>query len=364
VFTVNLVSASGATIFDGQGVGTILNDDGSVLRIDDVKKAEGNSGIIPFIFTVTLSPAAASTVTVNCATANGTATAPSDYTAVNTLLTFLPGQTSKTCTVPVIGNTILEPNEFFTANLTTVVGPATVFDGQGVGTILNDDGPLLRIGDVIATEGNAGSKNFIVTVTLSPAAASNVTVNCVSANGSATAPSDYTTVNLPLTFAPGQTSKTCTVPVVGNTVVEPNETFFVNLSGASGATIFDGQGVGTILNDDGPVLRITDVSRAEGNSGTTLFTFTLTLSPAAASNVTVTYATANGTATAPSDYTTIPPTPLVFSPGETSRLVTVFVKGDTVVEPNETFTVNLINAVGATIGDPDFRGLGTIVNDD
>ncbi len=333
------------------------------LRINDASKAEGNAGTTAFTFTVTLSSPRVSNVTVNYATVNGSATAGSDYTAVSGTVTFTPGQTSKTVTVNVLGNTTVEPNETFVVNLSGAVG-ATIADGQGVGTILNDDGPLLRISDVTATEGNVGSKNFVFTVTLSPAAVSNVTVNCVTANGTATTPSDYTAVNIPLTFTPGQTSKTCTVPVVGNTVVEPNETFFVNLSTVTGpATIFDGQGLGTILNDDGPLLSINNVTLTEGNVGNKNFNFTVTLSPAAAGNVTVTCVPTNGTAAAGSDYTAVN-VPLTFTPGQISKTCTVPVVGDAVVEPNETFFVNLTNAVGATIVDPDFRGIGTILNDD
>ena len=119
-----------------------------------------------------------------------------------------------------------------------------------------------------------------------------------------------------------------TVNGTGDTTVEPNETFAVNLSAPSGATLFDWQGVGTILNDDGPVLRISDVSQAEGHAGTTAFPFTVTLSPASTGPVTVKYATANGTALAGSDYTATSGT-LTFTPGQTSKTVTVNGLGDT-----------------------------------
>ncbi|MBL8107785.1 MAG: hypothetical protein JNJ72_19615, partial [Anaerolineales bacterium] len=125
-----------------------------------------------------------------------------------------------------------------------------IFDPQGVGTILNDDGPVLRITDRSQAEGNAGTTAFTFAVTLSPASTGPVTVKYATANGTAVAGSDYATASGTLTFAVGQTAKTVTVNVLGNTVVEPNETFFVNLSGATGATILDGQGQGTIVNDD------------------------------------------------------------------------------------------------------------------
>lgn len=348
---------------DGDGLGNAC-DVIPVLRVTDVSKAEGSSGTTAFTFTVSLSPASASPVTVNYATANGTATAPGDYTAIAaTVLTFSPGQTSKTVTVNVAGDKVVEPNETFFVNLSNATGGATIADAQGVGMIQNDDTTALAINNVSLSEGNSGTKSFVFTVTLTNPSASNVMVNYATANGTATAPSDYTTVpTTMLTFTPGQTSKTVTVNVVGDMTKEANEAFVVNLSSAVGATIVDAQGVGTILNDDGPVLRINDMSRAEGNVGNTTFTFTATLSPASASPVTVKYATANGSALAGSDYTAAPLTPLTFTAGQTSKTVTVNVTGNAVVEPNETFFVNLSGAVGATISDG--QGVGTILNDD
>lgn len=199
---------------------------------------------------MTLSSASTGAVTVKYATANSTAVAGSDYTAVpTTTLTFPPGQTSQLVTVTATGNTVIEPNEAFAVNLSGAVG-ATIFDGQGVGTILNDDGPVLRINDVSKAEGNTGTTAFTFTVSRSPASTSTVTVNYATANSTALAGSDYTAKSGTLTFAANETGKTITVPVLGDTTKETNETFAINLLTASGATIFDGQGVGTITNDD------------------------------------------------------------------------------------------------------------------
>lgn len=220
------------------------------LQINDISKAEGNAGVSAYTFTVTLSSASTSPITVKYATANGTALAPSDYTAASGTLTFAAGQTSKTVTINVVGNTAVEQNETFVVNLNTAVG-ATIADGQGVATIINDDGPLLRINDVIKAESNSGVTPFAFTATLLPASASTVTVKYATANGTALAPSDYATATGTLTFSPGQTSKIVTVNAVGNMVVEPNEYFFVNLHTVTGpATLFDEQGMGTITNDD------------------------------------------------------------------------------------------------------------------
>jgi hypothetical protein len=117
--------------------------------------------------------------------------------------------------------------------------------------------PVLSIDDVTVTEGNAGPVNAAFTVTLTPAASATVTVNWATANGTATQPSDYTAGSGALTFAPGEATKTVTVVVNGDTAAEPNETFFVNLTGTSGASVSDAQGQGTITNDDGTTAALT-----------------------------------------------------------------------------------------------------------
>ncbi|MBE9127593.1 MULTISPECIES: glycoside hydrolase family 9 protein [unclassified Coleofasciculus] len=224
------------------------------LAINDVSVTEGDSGSKNATFTVSLSAASTEAVSVNYATANGTAIAGSDYTAKSGILTFTPGQTSKTFTVPILGDTLDEANETFKVNLSQATN-ATIGDSQGIGTIIdNDDSapvlPLLSINDVSVTEGNTGTKNATFTVNLSAASTQAITVNYGTANDTATAGSDYTAKSGTLTFNPGDTSKTFSIPVIGDTTVESNETFKVNLSGATNATIGDSQGIGTIVNDD------------------------------------------------------------------------------------------------------------------
>jgi bacillolysin len=333
------------------------------LSITNSSQTEGNSGTTAFTFTVSLSPASTSTVTVKYATANGSALAGSDYTALPlTTLTFAPGQTSKTVTVNVIGDRVVEPTQRFAVNLSAATG-ATIRDSQGVGAIQNDDTTALAINNISLTEGSSGPKSFVFTVTLTNPSATPVTVKYATANGSALAGSDYTAVPLTtLTFAPGQTSKTVTVNVIGDKVVEPTQKFAVNLSNATGATILDSQGAGAILNDDTTALAINNVSLTEGSSGPKSFVFTVTLTNPSATPVTVKYATANGSALAGSDYTALPLTTLTFTPGQTSKAVTVNVIGDRVVEPTQRFAVNLSGATGATILDS--QGVGAILNDD
>lgn len=357
-FTAKATDTAGNTAFSSTNAS--INNPSS-LTINDVSKSEGNSGLTAYNFTVKLSPARNQAVSVKYATANGSAQAGSDYNASSGTLNFAAGQTSKTVTVNVKGDTALEANEAFFVNLSAASTGAVIADGQGVGAIVNDDLPSLKINDVIKAEGTGGGTAFNFTVALSAPSAGTVKVNYATANGTALANGDYAAVGGTLTFSPGQTSKTVAVKVVGDAAVEPNETFLVKLASPSGATLADAQGLGTILNDDGPVLRINDVSKAEGNAGTTAFTFTVGLNPASTGTVKVRYATANGTALSGSDYNAASGT-LTFAPGQSSKTITVNVIGNRVVEPNETFFVNLGTASGATVFKA--RGVGTIANDD
>jgi hypothetical protein len=216
--------------------------------------AEGNSGTTSLLFTVTLAAAATAPVTVDYATANGTATAGSDYTGLSGTLSFAPGETVKTIAIAVTGDTMFEANETFAVNLSGASANARLQTASATGTIVNDDQqvvPTLAISSVSATE---SSGTFVFTVTLSQAVATSVSVRFATSNGTATAGrnGDYTSTSGTLTFNPGQTTKTITVPVRNDTLVEPTESFSVDLSRASGATIAVARGTGSILDNDGP----------------------------------------------------------------------------------------------------------------
>ena len=598
-FTVRLANAGGATIADGSATGTLTNDDAAAtlpaLSVGDVSLREGNSGTAELMFVVTLDKAATGPVTVNYATANGTATAGSDYAPLTGKLTFAAGETSKMVHVVVNGDTVLEANETFSLTLSGASG-ATIADGSAVGQITDDDTkqdpgngpgkvwlinsvsgadivgfnpaldkidlgnanihsfividtpegfgfrspwssetvivqgvsladlsvenfefidndhlrealsgalawengpvlaadtvymrshevgqvdrvafdpatdvvsfkfygsrenlsmtdstegvviadlstgqklillgvtradlspanfeftftqvreddvsgkigmgqvsnaqivdfnlpiagggtvsgasgatdgvtgndsgalPALSIADLSVAEGNGDHAHFMFTVTLDKAATAPVTVAYSTANGTATAGADYVASGGTVTFAAGETSKMVHVDIKGDVLAEGNETFTVNLSNPAGAKIADGTAIGTIIDDDGapvlPALSIADLSVAEGNGDHAHFVFTVTLDKAASGAVTVAYSTANGTATAGSDYVATNGT-LTFAAGETSKTVHVDISGDTVLEGNETVAVTLSNASGASIADA--TAVGTIVNDD
>jgi uncharacterized protein len=226
-------------------------------------------------------------------------------------------------------------------------------------------GPTLSINDASIPEGNSGSINAEFTVSLSVAAATDVTFTYATANSTAIEPGDYTSTTGTGTITAGDLSTTILVPVIGDTDSESDETFEVNLTNPTVATIADGQGIGTITNDDAvPItLSINDVTISEGNSGTSTASFTVSLSaPAPAGGVTFDIATASGTAVDGSDFVGKTLTSQSIGEGLDSYTFTVDINGDTGFEPNETFFVDLTNVTGATVSDG--QGLGTITNDD
>lgn len=227
------------------------------MSIDDITKNEGHSGTTEYTFTVTLTSAPTQgTVTVNYATANGSATFESgDYAETNGSLSFSASDTSKTVTVYVNGDVTVESTESFSVVLSNVSG-ASITDGTGTGTITNDDFPpaTFSINDISFVERNSGTRVRNFTVTLSTALTQTAYVNFATENASTgngfADTSDYVAKSGTLTFAPGVTTQTIGITIKGDRTIEPNEVFFVNLSAPVNATIADGQGQATILNDD------------------------------------------------------------------------------------------------------------------
>jgi hypothetical protein len=238
--------------------------------------------------------------------------------------------------------------------------------GNTTSVLINDQSwgavpPHVSVSDTTVTEGDAGTVNATFTLTLSRASAVDVTVQYSTADVTATAGSDYVAASGTVTIPAGQTSKTFTVAVKGDLVAELNEQFAVNLTAATNATIRDGQGVVTILDDE-PRVSIGNAQVTEGNTGTTNATFTVTLTKVSPVDVTVQYQTLPyGTATAGSDYVATSGTVTVPA-GQTNRTFTVAVLGDRQFESNETFYVALTGVTNAIIANG--WGIGTILDDE
>lgn len=309
------------------------------LAIDDVSIVEGDSGTSNLVFTVTRTGAAGSAVGFNYATANGTATvADTDYVAVSGVgsIPASGGNASTTISVTINGDAFFENNENLFVNLTTPTG-ATISDNQGQGTITNDDAtPTLAIDDVNLTEGNVGTQVMNFTVTRTGLTKLPATFNYSTSNNTATSGSDYAGIggggNIAAAGATGTT--TIAVTINGDSVVEPNETFFVNLSGAASSTLADAQGVGTITNDDTAGIVLTQsVGSTDVTEGGNTDTYTLVLTSQPTANVSI--------ALGPDAQVSTSGSPVVFTAGNwnVAQTVTVTAVDDAVVEGNHTGTI-------------------------
>lgn len=270
--------------------------------------------------------------------------------------------TTQIATTPTnsYSNTGLTPNTTYRYRVRAedAAGNLSNFSGTATASTQSPVLPGITISNVTVTEGQTA--NFVVS--LSASSAQTVTVVASTANGTATAPGDYTArSNVTLTFSPGTLTQTFSVTTVDDTTVESTETFNVNLGNATNATIADSQGVASILDNDQAQtvsLSINDVTVVEGQAAN----FTVSLSAASTQTVTVVASTANGTAQAPADYTARNNVTLTFSPGTLTQTFAVTTIDDTQVEGTETFSVNLSNAGNATISDN--QGAGTINDND
>ena len=334
--------SSGTALVTSSATGTINNIDAQPsLSIAGASANEGSS----MTFTVTRAGAPGNAVTVNYATANGSAVAGTNYTATNGTLSFAAGVTTQTITVSTTDDNVYTGALTMSINLSSPGGSATLGTASATGTINNIDAqPSLSIGSASANEGS----NLTFTVTRSGAAGNAVTVNYATSNGSAIAGTNYTATSGTLTFAAGVTSQTIAVPTVGNLYTSSNPTLTAALSSPGGSAVLgNSSATGTIvINVAQPSLSIAPASANEGSN----LTFTVTRSGATGNAVTVNYATANGSALAGTNYTATSGT-LSFAAGVATQTITVPTTGNVYASSNPTLTVALSSpGGGAALG--------------
>ncbi|MEP0916501.1 DUF4347 domain-containing protein [Leptolyngbya sp. DQ-M1] len=357
----------------GSAIGTIRNDDQRpTIGIASTPLSEDDPQAAAYPFTIRLSNPTTQTVTVKYRTIDDTATvADSDYVTVQGTVTFNPGEVEKTITVKANSDRKFEPTERFIVRLEDPVNADLATSAtDGFGVLNNDDAaPQLSIVSRTGTqaEGNSGRTSFEFVVSLNNPSSEEIRVNYATIDGTASG-SDYEAANGTLIFAPGEEQETITVNVLGDTVLEPEESFLLRLSNPTNATISgSNEARGTILNDDQairPTIQIEDVIASEGSVDTT-YTFKVKLSQATTNPVSVQYRTLDDTAAiADNDYIGIAtPETLTFAPGEVEKQFSVVVRGDTKFEPNETFFAELINPTNADLSSVN-RARGVINNDD
>jgi Calx-beta domain/FG-GAP-like repeat/Domain of unknown function (DUF4214) len=316
------------------------------LSIGDVTVNEGDSGTTNATFTVSLSAASGRTVAASLYAAPQDALRNADFDATFGRVTFAPGATSQTVTVPVRGDALDEFDETFLVLLANPLGAKVVAGGRG--TILDDDPPpAASIGDVTLAEGDAGAKQASFNVSLSAASGKPISISYATADGTAVAGTDYQAAAGTVTFSPGQTTRTISVAVNGDTGVEPDETFFVNLSNPVNVTLSDAQGQGVITDDDTVLLQFSQATYAASEGGH-FVNVNVTRAGGASLTVGVDYATSDGTASERNDYATALGT-LRFGPGETSKSFDVLITDDAFQEPDETVNLTLSNPTGGAI---------------
>ena len=295
-------------------------------------------------------------VTVDYSTSDGTALSAADYVTSAGTLSFADGDTVKSFDIPILDDPLDENDETVQLSLSGPTGGALV-SGQSTAslTILDDDAPpTLSIDDLSVTEGNTGTTNAVFTVSLSKPSIETTTIRFTTAPGTATSGGDFAPAVGTLTFNAGETLKTVAIRVMGDTLIESNETFLVNLELVSGAvTVAKHQGVGTIADDDAPngVFRFSAASYNVSEGGGKI-TVTVDRVLHTAGDATVDYATTDGTASERSDYGTALGT-LHFAAGETSKTFDVLIVDDAFVDSGETVNLTLSSpSVGAALGTP------------
>jgi len=323
------------------------NDDPPIIDIFDMSIDEQAATLN---FTISLSNASESAVSVDYTTADVTATAGADYTAASNTATIAAGNLFTTVAVPILEDTIFEADETFSVTISAPVN-GTLGDTTATGTITNDDGePSASVNDPAAAEGTT----MTFSVTLSNPSSTTTTIDYATDGGTATPGADYTATSGTLTFNPGVTEQFVNVTVAADAVDEGDETIGLLLSNG---TVTDGFGEGTITDDDTATITISDANIGEGGT----MTFDVLLTTASAFTITVDYATGGGSAAAGGDYTAASGT-VTFAPGITAQTIDVTTVSDLTAEGNETFEVTLTNPSNATIADG--TATGTIIEDD
>jgi hypothetical protein len=376
-FTVGPGSDPDTNVGTGSPVAVVIQDNDALPTINMVNPANAVEGA-PVTFQATLSAASERAVTVKANTANGSATAGQDYTAVvDQTVTFAPGDTSEDIVVTTDGDLLDEVQpETLTLTLSDPSSTATLGTGSPATAGIDDDdnAPTITLTPGSVSEGDSGTSIQTFTVELDDPSGQEVVVGYQTSAGSATEGVDYDDVTAgTLTFAPNETTKTFDVVVRGDTIDEgAGETFNVVLSNPNntlGASAALGTTVVTLTDDDAkPTLNpLVDVTRLEGGGNAD---FTLSLSNPSSQVITVDVAANDGTAdvdgngAGSNDYDA-PPSTVTFLPGETSKTISVNVNADTVFEGNETADV-VVTIPG---GETDLAGTGvdatlTLTNDD
>ncbi len=360
-FSMVLLNPVGASITaPGRMEIMIVDDDLPQITTNDMNVQESTS-VAALVLRIT--PTVNRAATVSWTTANGTATAGQDYIASSGSATFADTQT---ILIPIVQDSQLESSETFYVDFTGVAN-ATLERQRVAITILDDDQVTparISVADTSLIEPTGSDTMATFRVSLASPVSADVRVSYTTSDITASNGLDYAFRIGTLVIAAGQTSVEVSVPVFGDAIAESDETFRLTILNPVNAIVVRGSAVATIQDDDSgprPSLSIQPVRVMEGTGPNTDAVFVVALSAPSNSEVRVDFATANDSAIEGVDYVAASGT-LVFAPGELSKSIFVEVVGDSIAEPQESFTVALTSASSALLATP--NAVGTIVDDD
>lgn len=322
-----------------------------------------NEGAGQATISVRLDTASPLTATVDYQSTDGTALFGTDYLAVTGRLTFAPGSTLQTVTVPILDDTLTEASESFTLRLLNPVNAIITGTNPASVTITdNEVPPVVNLESTLHNVAEDGG-SLLITVTLNATSSQLITVAYSIVDGTATAGSDYVGMSGVLTFTPGITQLTISLNILSDTLTEGNETFFLSLVEAGNATLGGSNQATVTILEAGALSLVQFVSPAYSvNEGAGQATIAVSLNSAVTETVSVGYTMFNGTALAGEDYVAVSGV-VNFAPGSTLQTFLVPITDDLLVEPDETITLTLRNPVNAELGSPITAGL-TIIDDD
>ncbi len=322
--------------------------------------------------TVTRTGSNLGTVSATVNLANGTATAPADYSNNPIQVTFNPGQTTQVINIPIVDDNLIEGNETVNLSLTNPTGTSRVSLGAqstATLTIVDNDNPgTLQFSNSQFVTLENGTPVLAVTVTRTGGSTGAVSATVNLNNGTAIAPGDYNNAPITVNFANGDTAdKIVLIPIVDDNLVETTETVNLSLTNPTGGATLGTQNTATLSivdNDNAGNIQFSAPVFSVDENGTPIAQITVIRADGSAGAVGATINLTNGTATAPGDYNSTA-IAVNFADGDvTPKVITVPIVNDSLVEPTETVNLALANPTGgATIGTQGTAILNIVDND-
>ncbi|MEZ4659732.1 MAG: Calx-beta domain-containing protein [Caldilineaceae bacterium] len=347
---LTLSNASNATLgANANATLTIVDNETTRLQFSSSSYTVAEAASAGETITVELTTPSDRTVSVDYATGDDTAVAGDDYTAISGTLTFATGVTSQSFTVTPIDDEQVEASEEATLSLANPQNAALGTPAASQLTIVDDDVAGVSFALTAYSVGEVDGQATI-SVRLNAPALQTVMVDYATSDDTATAGDDYTATSGTLTFAPGETNKSFTVPILDDPLDESDEGILLTLSNPVNVELGKIISAMLTITDDDELQVQLDAASYVVNEDDELV-ISVTLNGPSGQTIAVDYATSDGSAQAGSDYTAQSDT-LTFAPGETSKAITIPINDDALDEPVEDFTLALSNSQNGALRRP------------